>query len=229
MLKKDPIFWAAAAIFIAALLIAMVSQNQLWFSLMIGSYLLRPTLASLGIGRRLVDERQISLQYRSGNIAFAVMIITSIILAAKLSAEDNHDWEMFALVIALGLATKALMNVFLAKNYRQGATKIIITVGLLITLFVAMETASEGFNPGMLMHFLPGLAIVAIGWISKFYPRAVAILVFIATIALLFGILSKGFTWGQIGTAVIIAIPLLTAGVCLYVPDNSDLKPVDVS
>ena len=228
MFKKDPIFWAATAIGVAALLIATVTRNQLWLALMIGSYLLRPTLASLGTGRRFVDERQMSLYYRSGNIAFAVMIITSVILAIKLSAENNHDWEMFALVIAIGLATKALLNVVLAKNFRQGASKIIMAVGMLITLFVAMETFDEGLNLGMLIHFLPGLAILAAGWISKFYSRPVAILLFVVTAALILLILSKGFTWGQIGTALLIGVPLITAGVCLLVPDKDEKKLAEV-
>ena len=228
MFKKDPIFWAATVIFLAALLLTTVTQNQLWLALMIGSYLLRPTLASLGIGRRFVDERQMSLYYRSGNIAFAVMIIACIILVVKLNAENNHDWEMFALVIAIGLATKALLNVVLAKSFRQGATKIIVTVGLLITLFAALETPGEGLNPGMLMHFLPGLTILATGWVSKFYPRPVAILVFAVTAVLITLILSKGFTWGQIGTAILIAIPLITAGVCLLVPDEDETSAAEV-
>ncbi|MDP8240710.1 MAG: hypothetical protein P9X24_16600 [Candidatus Hatepunaea meridiana] len=139
MFKKDPIFWWASGIFILALLLVAITQNQLWLALMIGSYLLRPTLASLGVARRYVDERQLSIHYRSSNIGFVVMIITCIIIAAKLSAEGNSDWEYFNLVIIIGLVSKALFNVVLSRNLREAATKIIIVAGLLIALFIAME------------------------------------------------------------------------------------------
>jgi len=139
MFKKDPIFWWASGIFILALLLVAITQNQLWLALMIGSYLLRPTLASLGVARRYVDERQLSIHYRSSNIGFVVMIITCIILAAKLSAEGNPDWEFFNLIIIIGLVSKALFNVILSRNLREAATKIIIVAGLLIALFIAME------------------------------------------------------------------------------------------
>ena len=53
MLKKDPIFWWATGIFVLALALFAVTQNQFWLALMIGSYLLRPTLASLGVAKTL--------------------------------------------------------------------------------------------------------------------------------------------------------------------------------
>ena len=90
---------------------------------MICSYLLRPTLTSLGVGKRCLDERQLNIHYRSGNIGFAVTIIVCVIFAIKLSAENNHDFELFAIVIIVGLATKALFNVILAKNLRDGAAR----------------------------------------------------------------------------------------------------------
>ena len=81
MFKKDHIFWWASGIFITALTLAAVTENQLWLAFLIGSYLLRPTLASLGLAKRYVDERQLSIHYRSSNVAFVVMIIVSIIFS----------------------------------------------------------------------------------------------------------------------------------------------------
>ncbi len=89
MFKKDAIFWWATAIFIMALVLAGIFKNQLFLFLMVGSYLLRPTLASLGLAKNLVDERQMSIQYRSGNIAFVIMIIACIILAVNLCLKDE--------------------------------------------------------------------------------------------------------------------------------------------
>jgi len=217
--KKDRIFWWATGIFVLAVVMAAVTKEQLWLALMIASYLLRPTLASLGLAKHSVDERQMSIQYRSGNIAFAVMMITAVILAAVLSSQGDESWEMFNVVIIVGLATKALFNVLLTKNYRAAASKIIMAVGLMIALFASM---SHGLSISTVMEAGPGLIIVAIGWLSRKYPRPVAILVFVATVALLALIFSKGFTVGQFVTAALISIPMILAGVCLMLPDREE-------
>ena len=217
--KKDRIFWWATGIFVLAVVMAAVTKEQLWLALMIASYLLRPTLASLGLAKHSVDERQMSIQYRSGNIAFAVMMITAVILAAVLSSQGDESWEMFNVVIIVGLATKALFNVLLTKNYRAAASKIIMAVGLMIALFAAL---SHGLSISTVMEAGPGLIIVAIGWLSRKYPRPVAILVFVATVALLALIFSKGFTVGQFVTAALISIPMILAGVCLMLPDREE-------
>jgi len=219
--KKDPIFWAATFIFGAAIVIAAVTKNQLWLFLLAGSYLLRPTMASLGIARHLVDERQMSIQYRSGNIAFVVMIITSIILAVTLSIKNDPAWEMFNIVIILGLAGKALANVILVGNYRESGTRIIMAAGLLLFLFVSLE---NGFSLGTLVEGAPGLLIVGIGWLARIFPRTVGGLIFIVTAVLEFFILSKGFTIAQIATALLVAVPLVTAGFCLILGDRGEAE-----
>jgi len=75
MFKQDPIFWWASGLFTLAILLFVITHNQVWLALMIGSYLLRPTLASIGVAKRFVDERQLSIHYRSSNIAFVVLLI----------------------------------------------------------------------------------------------------------------------------------------------------------
>ena len=123
---------------------------------MIGSYLLRPTLASLGVAKHNIDERQMSIHYRSGNIGFAVTIIVCTIFMIKLGMENHHDCEVLSMAIVMGLAAKALFNVILVKNYREAASKIIISVGLLIALFGSMDAGSF---VGVIMQILPGLVI----------------------------------------------------------------------
>jgi hypothetical protein len=218
--KKDAIFWSATGIFLLSAIIAEVTQNQLWLFLMIASYLLRPTLASLGFARRSTDERQMSIQYRSGNIAFAVMMIASVSLAVWEYSKGDHAWEMFNIVILLGLATKALFNVLLVKDYREVGSRIIMAVGMLVTLFVAAE---NGPTLGGLVESAPWLIIVGIGWAAKKYPRPVAILVFVVTAVLLFVILSKGIKVGQIATALLVCTPLAVAGVCLILPERGEI------
>ncbi len=222
MFKRDWIFWCAAGFFVLAIVIFAVTGEQLWLALMIVSYLLRPTLGSLGLARRLVDERQMSVNYRSGNIAFAAMMATAVCLAAIQSAKGDPNWDMFNIVIIVGLASKALFNVLLLKNYRAAASRIIIAVGLLITLFATM---SHGLTLGTLMEAAPGLAVAGIGLLSKKYPRIVGTLVFVLTAALLVVILGKGFSIGQITTALVIGVPMILAGLCLFSRDRHAAAP----
>jgi hypothetical protein len=224
MFKKDRIFWCATGIFVLAIILFAVTQNQLWLALMVASYLLRPTLASLGVGRRLVDERQMSIQYRSGNIAFTAMMVTAIVLAVVQNIKGDHSWELFNIVIIIGLATKALFNVLLVKNFREAGARIIMAVGLMVALFASM---SHGLSVDTLVEAAPALAIVLIGWLSKRFPRTIGILVFAVTAVLLFVILMKGITIGQIATAVLICTPLILAGACLFVRDRDETDTED--
>lgn len=219
MFKKDPIFWLATSIFILGVAIFGVTQNQLWLFLLAGSYLLRPTLASLNIAKSLVDERQMSIQYRSGNIAFAVMIIGCIIMSVYQSNKGDHSWEFFNAIVIIGLTAKALSNVFLVGNYRESGTKIIIAVGLMLVLFVSLE---NGFSMGTLVESAPWWGIVGVGWLSKKFPRTIGGIILAITAVLLFFILQKGFIVGQIITAVVVSVPLVTAGVSLIVGDRSE-------
>lgn len=224
MRERDPIFWLATGIFLVAIVVFAITRNQLWLFLMIASYLLRPTLASLGVARRYVDERQMSIHYRSGNIAFAVMMVASVVLAVVQSRKGNRSWELFNIVIMLGLASKALFNVLLVKNYREASSRIIMAVGLLVVLFVAME---NGATVGGLVESSPALLIVGLGWLARKFPRAVGSIVFAATAFFLVAILSKGFTVGQFTTALLICGPLFLAGAGLFTGDRSAADGID--
>ncbi len=220
MLKRDPVFWWATGIFILALASFAITQNQFWLALGIGSYLLRPTLASLGVGRKHVDERQMSIHYRSGNIAFAVTITTCVILAVMLGARGDHAFEYFAMTIIIGLATKALFNVILVKDPRRAATKILVSAGLFIALFPAMDSFLSGSILAIFMNMIPGLAIAGVGLLSMRYPRPAGVIVLAAAAALLWVILGKGINWAQLGAAAIVGVPLITAGLCLFARDR---------
>ena len=217
MFKKDFIFWVATCIFILGIVLYGITQNQLWLFILVGSYLLRPTLASLNIAKSHVDERQMSIQYRSGNIAFTVMIIGCIIMAVYQGSKDDHSWELFNAIVIIGLAAKAMSNIILVGNYREAATKIIMTVGLMIVLFVALE---NGFSLGGLIESLPGLGIIIVGWLSKKYPKTIGGIIFGITIGMFVLIMSRGFVIGQIITAVLICVPLASAGIGLIHGDR---------
>jgi hypothetical protein len=222
MFNKDPIFWLATSIFILGVILFGITQNDLWLFLFAGSYLLRPTLASLNIAKSHIDERQMSIQYRSGNIAFAAMIIACIIFAVIQSAKGDHSWEFFSAVVAIGLAAKALSNVFLVGNYRESGTKIIIASGLILVLFVSLE---NGFSLGALIESAPWWGIVGLGWLSKKFPRTIGGIILAVTVVLVIFILSKGFVIGQIITTVLASVPLVTAGVSLIVGDRVEKDP----
>jgi hypothetical protein len=220
--NKDPIFWGASGIFVLALVLMAATQDQFWLVLMIGSYLLRPTLASLGLARRYVDERQMSIQYRSGNIGFAAMIITCIILAIKLNADGNPEWEMFAIAIVVGLAARALFNMILVMRPRKAAANIIIAVGLLMILFVSMSSVDRGLSWKTLLEVAPMLAIVGVGLLSKKFPRIAGGMTFVITAGLVFFILKKGLTIAQAWTALVVGVPLATAAAFLFRRDKSE-------
>jgi len=217
MFKKDFIFWVATCIFILGIVLYGITQNQLWLFILVGSYLLRPTLASLNIAKSHVDERQMSIQYRSGNIAFTVMIIGCIIMAVYQGSKDDHSWELFSAIVIIGLAAKAMSNIILVGNYREAATKIIMTVGSMIVLFVALE---NGFSLGGLIESLPGLGIIIVGWLSKKYPKTIGGIIFGITIGMFVLIMSRGFVIGQIIAAVLICVPLASAGIGLIHGDR---------
>lgn len=212
MLRKDPIFWWASGIFILALVLFAITQVDTFLALMVLAYLLRPTLASLGMAKKYVDERELSLNYRSGNIAFFVMMAACVFFAAKLRAENNHTGEMFYMVIVIGIVTKALFNIFLAKNFREVAPKIIISVGLLVALFSGMGSIRHGvFSINFLMNILPGLAVTGIGVLSKFYPRIASIVIILFAITFFIRRLTLDTSWATIGVILIIGVPLLAA------------------
>jgi hypothetical protein len=189
-----------------------------WFLSLAAAYLLRPTLASLNVDRKHVDERQMSIQYRSGNIAFAVMVIGCIVLAAYEDSRDDHSWEFFNAVVILGVAAKALSNVILNGNFRDGARKIIIAVGFLMILFATLE---NGLSLGSLMESLPGFSIVGAGLLSIKFPKIIGGITLVIAVALLVLIISKGLVIGQIITAVLVGIPLILAGISLIVGDKT--------
>ena len=107
-IKKDPIFWWASGIFVLSLILYGITQFDPFLALMIFSYLLRPTLASLGVAKKYVDERQMSLNYRSSNIGFVAMMIACTYFSVKLRLEKNDVAEIFFMVMVIGIVVKSV-------------------------------------------------------------------------------------------------------------------------
>jgi len=138
-------------------------------------------------------------------------------MAVYQGSKDDHSWELFSAIVIIGLAAKAMSNIILVGNYREAATKIIMTVGSMIVLFVALE---NGFSLGGLIESLPGLGIIIVGWLSKKYPKTIGGIIFGITIGMFVLIMSRGFVIGQIITAVLICVPLASAGIGLIHGDR---------
>ncbi len=221
---KDRIFWIATAIAIVSVAIAMITQEQLWLFLLIASYLLRPTLASLGLAHRYVDERELSIQYRAGNLGFAVMMITCVTMAVSLAAKGDKNWDLFNLPILLGLAGRAVFSVVLRRRLRAAARTMITAVGLFVAFFAA---ASHGASWGGLIEASPGLIVAALGIASNRFPRTIGAVVIVFAVAAMIFIVGMRFTAGQFATAALIGIPLILAGVGLMRPDPPE--PVTTS
>jgi len=230
MHRRDPIFWAATAIFVLSLVLVVVFGQQ-YLLLMAGSYLLRPTLHSLGFAKKLVDERQMQIQYQASNVAFAALVVGNAAMILYLMGKEDHSWEMVGGVLAAGLTVRALSQLLLVGDLALAGRRILIAVGLLAGLFAAMDA---GF-PGVLFAVLPGLVLVGLGLAAPKAPRAVAGI--IVGIAVLFCLLMLprairqpgGPNWGTYLTFGIILAPLLTAAVCLWrgaSPDEAEIPVV---
>jgi hypothetical protein len=75
------------------------------------------------------------------------------------------------------------------------------------------------------MNILPGLVVAGIGLLSMKYPRPAGILIFAASIFLLWKILgAKGFDWGSVAAAVIVCVPLMIGGVFLIRVRNAKIE-----
>jgi hypothetical protein len=217
MFKRDPIFWWACGIFILVLALYAVTQNDVILMLIVFAYLLRPTLASLGLAKKHFDEREMSLNYRSSNIAFVVTIIACILMSAKLRAENNVASETFFLVIVIGAVAKALFNVLLTKDFREVAPKIIVSVGLFAAIFSGMGQIAHGiFSLNFFMNILPGFVLIGIGIMSKYFPRVAATIILLLTITFVIHRLILDMSWATIGTLLIIGVPLLSASFGLW-------------
>lgn len=214
--KRDPIFWAASVLFAVSLVLAVMFGQQ-WLLLMVAAYLLRPTLHSLGLARKLADERQLQIQYQASNVGFAMMVIGVIVVMLVLMQRGDHTWEMLVGVLMVGLAARALAGLVLVGDPLVGGVRIIVSIGLLLTVFGAVE----GGIGGVMSHVVPGLAVVALGLAGRRWPQVVGYLVLVGTVTLLVMISgvalrrTSGAAWGTMLAMLLIGAPAITAGLSL--------------
>jgi hypothetical protein len=215
--KRDSIFWVATGIFVASLVLARLGGDE-FLLLMVGSYLLRPTLHSLGFAKKLIDERQMQIQYRASNVAFATMVVGNVIVVLSLMAQGNHVSEMVLAVLLIGLAARAIAGLLMVGDLSLAGPRILIVTGLFLVLFGAVE---EGLSLGTVLHAVPGLVVVGVGLAARKQPGPIALLLFalvgLATAVFAFRLLRDGRLpeWGAMVTWLFIAGPMLVAAECL--------------
>lgn len=215
MPKRDPIFWAATAIFVVSLILAG-TVHPVALLLMSFSYLLRPTLHALGLAQRCADERQLTIQFRSGNIAFTVVVAGLLILAAERQLRSEPADAYFAL-LCIGLAAKALSHRLLGKDWRPTGIVIVLSVAALMTLFGLLE---EGLTLAGLIHSIPGLILAAIGLTAFRLPRVAGVMTFAAAGSAIYYF--HLYTLRQLPVFLLLAVPLLIASICLYFGGTRD-------
>jgi hypothetical protein len=217
MNKKDSVFIWTWGVFVLSLVLFAFTESDVFLVLVVAAFMLRPTLASVGLLKKSVDERELSINFRSGNVAFFVMLLACVFMAAVLRAEKNHAYEMFYMVIAVGLVSKGLIYILMSKNFRETAPKIMITAGILIACFSGTGAFDQGvLSLNFIMNILPGIVIIATGIVSRFYPKAGSIAILIITLYLSYFILRRGVNWSSAGTALLVLAPLLAASFGLW-------------
>lgn len=232
MRKRDPIFWMAAAILVASMVLASIWGQAYLFGL-VAAYLLRPTLHSLGFFPELIDERQTQIQYRAGNLAFVTLLAGVIVVMLILMARNDHAWELLVPVLLATLIVRALGGLLMTGDHAAIGPRIIMAAGLLVALFGVAE--GWGTPGSVLSHIVPGLVVAAIGYASRYYPRVVAL-----------GVLGLVITYGawlvqqrlagtrpigvpHVVTFVLVAGPLVVAVISLFRHASDGADPAKVA
>ncbi len=217
MNRIDPVMWWTWGVFTLSLILFAFTGSDVFLVLVVTAFLLKPTLASAGMLKKYVDEREMSINFRSGNLAFFVMMLACVFMAAILRSQDDNASEMFYMVIIIGIVAKGLLYILMSKNFRETAPKIMITAGILIAAFSGIGVIRHGvFSIDFLMNVLPGTVIIAVGIVSKYYARAGAVSILAIVVFLSLIIFKRGFDWSSAGTALIVVIPLLAASYGLW-------------
>jgi hypothetical protein len=224
---RDPIFWTASGLFVLALVLAAVA-GEAWLLLMAGAYLLRPTLYSAGLFRRLVDERQMLIQARASSAGFAAMVLGTVVVILVLMRRDDHTWEMLVAVLMVALAARALASLLLTGDVAAIGPRILISVGAFLALFGVLEGVE---SPGSFVaHIVPGLAIAGLGFLATRAPRLVGWLVLAAAVAALAGIVSSATSdrpgaWGTAVALALMGVPAAIAAIALLRTPRAGSEP----
>jgi hypothetical protein len=212
MFKWDTISWIATAIFVAGLALT-VFVTDAFLVLLIGAYLLRPALLAFGLGTPRADERQLTIQFHSGNIALIVVILAlaGFYIKARI---DGIPADNYAMLLAIALVTKASIGLVMHGDYKVNGTRIGLFIALLYFLFVAL---SHSFSLTLLVEGAPAIAIAVFSLLGRKFPRIAAAFFALVGVAAfyMFGPIHK-FTEGTLTTGYVLALPMLIAAFCFF-------------
>ncbi|MGA3245247.1 MAG: hypothetical protein ABSE41_11565 [Bacteroidota bacterium] len=207
MPRWDVISWWATGIFVLSAVLAAALQNDAFLFLMVGSYMLRPTLYAMGIATKYGDERQMSIQYRSGNLALTIVIVAIIVFAIKARVEGKPA-DDFNVLLIVALAARALIGVLMIGDHKAVGVRISVGVGSLWLLFVLAE---NGLTLRALPEASPGILMLLLGLLGKHQPRISGAVFAILAVAAAYFIgfrTGHGFTFYQAITALLVSLPL---------------------
>jgi hypothetical protein len=207
MFDWDRYSWIAAGLFVAGIILG-AAVHESFFFLLVGAYLFRPALLAAGVRKPYADERQLTIQYRSGNIALIVTVI-AIIAAAIHEDSQGRQADMFYLILCIGLMSKALVGLVMSGEHAKTAFRITMFIGLLYLTFVGLE---NGPSLGMLIEGSPGIAIVAVGFLGRRWPLiGTVVLALLGTGTLvIFGIFG-GLNISRVGVSLVLSLPIFVA------------------
>ncbi len=214
MFKWDTISWIASAIFALGLALGAF-VNDAFLILLAAAYLLRPALLAFGFGKKYADERQMTIQYHSGNIALIVLIL--VIAGFYVDARiEGKPGDTYALLLCIALATKAAVGLLMLGDYKSNGVRIALFIGLLFLLFVAF---SHGFSTGLLIEGGPAIAILVFGIVGRKQPLLSAIFfVLIAAAAAYYFVIARSHAAmeSRIGVAFVLIMPLFITAFCFF-------------
>lgn len=221
MFKRDKIFYSACGLTLIGIVLAVMGK-ELGLLFFVGAYLLRPSLHEFGLGRQYVDERQLMIHSRSGNISFIVTMLALVGYALLRAAQGKTGEELYE-IIFIGLSARALTGLAMVGEYRKAGVMIISAVGLFSAIFIGLEV---GFSTGLLVAAGVGILIIGTGQIARFVPRLVAVLlsILVLLVILFYGL----YEFRRINTALwlFFVVPIATASICLFLGSGKTQEAV---
>ncbi|MCH7691438.1 MAG: hypothetical protein IIA17_10395 [candidate division Zixibacteria bacterium] len=221
MIKRDKIFYSACGLSGVGLILAFMGYD-LSLLLFVAAYLLRPALHEFGLAGQYVDERQLEIHSRSGNLAFIIVMLSIVGMVFWRIADGQSVGELHTL-IGIGLAARALTGLVMAGEYQKAGVIIISAVGLFLALFIVLD---GGFSIVSAFGIAIGLVIVGFGQLGRKFPRIISIALAALAVALIFFSDLLQFRRADLTTWMFFVIPIVTSSVCLFLGSKNEEEVV---
>lgn len=212
MFKKDKIFYSACGLTIVGISLALM-EKELALLFFVGAYLLRPSLHEFGLAKQYADERQLIIHSRSGNIAFIITILALVGYALLRVAQGKTGEELYE-IIFIGLSARALTGLVMVGDFRKAGVIIISAIGVLFSIFIILEGNSS--LTSIIIGGALALIIIGVGQIARKFPVAIALILSVIVISIIFFAELYEFRKIQTSLWLFFVAPLVTATLCLF-------------